>query len=64
MRRVSSYAIAPFADKYAAKYAKAVVCLLKNQDALLTSYDFPAEHWDLGRNAWRAHLWTSSLKNS
>ena len=26
--------------------AKAVTCLVKDRDALLTFYDFPAEHWD------------------
>ena len=25
---------------------KAVTCLAKDRDALLTFYDFPAEHWD------------------
>jgi len=25
---------------------KAVTCLTKDRDALLTFYDFPAEHWD------------------
>jgi transposase-like protein len=39
-------AMATFAEKYAAKYEKAVTCLLKDRDALLTFYDFPAEHWD------------------
>jgi len=39
-------AIATFADKYAAKYEKAVTCLVKDRDALLTFYDFPAEHWE------------------
>ena len=29
-----------------AKYEKAVTCLVKDRDALLTCYDFPAEHWD------------------
>ena len=29
-----------------AKYEKALACLTKDQDALLTFYDFPAEHWD------------------
>ena len=29
-----------------AKYEKAVACLVKDRDALLTFYDFPAEHWD------------------
>ena len=39
-------AVATFAEKYGAKYEKAVTCLIKDQDALLTFYDFPAEHWD------------------
>jgi len=59
-RAAAEAAIATFAEKYGAKYGKAVSCLTKDQDALLTFYDFPAEHWDLGRNAWRAHLRTSN----
>jgi len=59
-RATAEAAIATFADKYAAKYEKAVACLVKDRDALLTFYDFPAEHWELGRNAWRAHLRTSN----
>jgi transposase-like protein len=39
-------AITTFAGKYAAKYEKAVTCLTKDREALLTFYDFPAEHWD------------------
>ena len=39
-------AVATFAEKYGAKYEKAVTCLTKDRDALLTFYDFPAEHWD------------------
>ena len=39
-------AIATFAEKYGAKYAKAVACLVKDRAALLAFYDFPAEHWD------------------
>ena len=35
-----------FAEKYGTKYDKAVACLTKDRDALLTFYDFPAEHWD------------------
>ena len=27
------------------KYDKAVECLVKDRDALLAFYDFPAEHW-------------------
>jgi putative transposase len=30
---------------YQAKYPKAVHCLTKDRDVLLTFYDFPAEHW-------------------
>ncbi len=45
-RATAEAAIATFADKYGAKYEKAVACLTKDQDALLTFYDFPAEHWD------------------
>jgi transposase-like protein len=45
-RATAETAIATFAEKYAAKYEKAVACLLKDRDALLSFYDFPAEHWD------------------
>ena len=45
-RITAETAIATFAEKYATKYEKAVTCLLKDRDALLTFYDFPAEHWD------------------
>ncbi len=45
-RATAKAAIVTFADKYAAKYDKAVTCLVKDRDALLTFYDFPAEHWD------------------
>jgi putative transposase len=34
-----------FIQVYEAKYPKAVNCLKKDRDALLTFYDFPAEHW-------------------
>jgi hypothetical protein len=34
-----------FAELYGAKYDKAVECLTKDRDVLLTFYDFPAEHW-------------------
>ena len=34
-----------FVEKYAAKYPKAVECLVKDKDVLLTFDDFPAEHW-------------------
>ena len=45
-RVTAETAIATFAEKYATKYEKAVTCLLKDRNALLTFYDFPAEHWD------------------
>jgi transposase-like protein len=43
-RATAEVAIASFAEKYGAKYEKAVTCLVKDRDALLTFYDFPAEH--------------------
>ena len=45
-RATAEAAVATFAGKYGAKYEKAVACLIKDRDALLTFYDFPAEHWD------------------
>jgi transposase-like protein len=34
-----------FLKTYEAKYPKAVECLAKDREVLLTFYDFPAEHW-------------------
>jgi putative transposase len=34
-----------FVETYEAKYPKAVECLTKDREELLTFYDFPAEHW-------------------
>jgi putative transposase len=45
-RATAEAAITTFAEKYGAKYEKAVTCVLKDRNALLTFYDFPAEHWD------------------
>jgi len=45
-RATAETAMATFAEKYGAKYERAVTCLTKDRDALLTFYDFPAEHWD------------------
>ncbi|MCP4385107.1 MAG: IS256 family transposase [Hyphomicrobiales bacterium] len=45
-------AIETFKEKYGVRYAPAVACLTKTVDALLTSYDFPVQHWD--------HLHTSN----
>src|SRR6201984_193336 len=45
-RAAAEAAIDVFADKYSAKYDKAVACLTKDREALLAFFDFPAEHWD------------------
>src|ERR671917_2286775 len=50
-RATAEAAISTFAEKYAAKYEKATACLTKDREALLTFYDFPAEHWDHLRTA-------------
>ena len=34
-----------FVENWGIKYDKAVDCLIKDPDALLAFYDFPAEHW-------------------
>ena len=34
-----------FVETWGVKYDKAVECLIKDRDALLAFYDFPAEHW-------------------
>ena len=34
-----------FVQTYQSKYPKAAECLHKDKEALLTFYDFPAEHW-------------------
>ena len=34
-----------FVETWCIKYDKAVECLIKDRDALLAFYDFPAEHW-------------------
>ncbi len=34
-----------FKEEYQAKYPKAVNCLVKDTNQLLTFFDFPAEHW-------------------
>jgi len=51
-RAAAEAAMATFAEKYAPKYDKAVECLVKDRAALLTFFDFPAEHW--------SHLRTSN----
>jgi putative transposase len=44
-REAAEEAFDHFVTKYGAKYDKAVTCLTKDREALLTFYDFPAEHW-------------------
>ena len=57
-RAAAEMAIDVFAEKYGAKYDKAVDCLTKDRETLLAFYDFPAEHWDHLRtsNPDREHL--------
>jgi len=45
-KAVAQAAINVFKEKYGIKYAPAVACLAKDEEALLAFYDFPAEHWD------------------
>ncbi len=45
-RAAAEVAIDAFAEKYRAKYDKAVVCLTQDRETLLAFFDFPAEHWD------------------
>ncbi len=41
----ASAAFDHFIETYGVKYEKALAKLVKNRNALLTFYDFPAEHW-------------------
>jgi len=51
-RKQANDALDLFVTTFEAKYPKAVACLVKDRDVLLTFYDFPAEHW--------AHLRTTN----
>ena len=51
-RQEAEQAFDLFIATYQAKYPKATECLAKDREALLTFYDFPAEHW--------AHLRTTN----
>jgi putative transposase len=44
-RPEASKAFDLFVQTLGAKYPKAVECLVKDREGLLTFYDFPAEHW-------------------
>ena len=45
-RVAAKTAMDTFSAKYGAKYERAVTCLTKDKEALLTFYDFPGDHWD------------------
>jgi transposase-like protein len=45
-RAAAEAATTTFSEKYAPKYAKAVDCLTKDREQMLTFFDFPADHWD------------------
>ena len=45
-RGAAEAALNVFAEKYRVKYGKAVECLTKDRESLLTFYDLPAEHWE------------------
>jgi putative transposase len=44
-RKAAEKAFDLFIARYGAKYDKAAACLVKDREALLAFYDFPAEHW-------------------
>ena len=44
-REEAQKAFGLFTEIFAAKYPKAVECLTKDREVLLTFYDYPAEHW-------------------
>ncbi len=44
-RKAAKQAIERFASDYGAKYPKAVASLRRDEELLLTFFDFPAEHW-------------------
>ena len=44
-REAAEKGIETFGNEYGAKYPKATETLTRDQDALLTFFDFPAEHW-------------------
>ncbi len=44
-RRQANEAFDRFVGSFEAKYPKAVACLVKDREVLLSFYDFPAEHW-------------------
>ena len=55
-REDAEHAMASFDTRYRDKYPKAVESLLRDQELLLTFFDFPAQHWK--------HLRTSNVVES
>lgn len=55
-RKDAEKAIDEFCDEYGTKHPKAAECLRRDQNMLLTFFDFPAEHWK--------HLRTSNIIES
>src|ERR1700722_379359 len=45
-RGAAEAAMTIFAEKYTPKYDKAVECLIKDRQTLLTFFHLPADHWD------------------
>jgi transposase-like protein len=45
-RAAAEAAMTTFEEKYTPKYAKAVECLIRDRETMLTFFDFPADHWD------------------
>ncbi len=48
-KEVAKNAFDLFLDAYGPKYDKAMACLAKDRDVLLTFYDLPAGHWKHSR---------------
>jgi putative transposase len=44
-RQSAEEGIERFVQEFEARYPKAVECLVKDQETMLTFFDFPAEHW-------------------
>jgi putative transposase len=44
-RKSAQEGLRRFTEEFEAKYPKAVACLAKDAEVLLTFFDFPAEHW-------------------
>ena len=62
-----------FSDIYGVKYPKAIECLKKDRDELLSFYDFPAEHWahlrttnpiesTFAEPVWHQMIWQGGIK--